>query len=217
VVGLGDSVTAGSACGCTPFISTYAALLAARDGRSVSATNLGRGGLTTASLGDQLDGSEPARSVGSADVVVLTIGANDLGPLEDQWESPGCGPSCITPAVAAMGRGLAADLSRIKDLGHPGQRVEVTTYWNVFEDGDVADDLRGPGFATWSDTVTVQANRAICAAARTAGDVCVDLYAPFLDADGSRNPTPLLAPDGDHPNAAGHEVIARALLAATPR
>ena len=32
-----------------------------------------------------------------------------------------------------------------------------------------------------------------------------------------RRLTSLLAPDGDHPNAAGHQVIARALLAATPR
>ena len=92
----------------------------------------------------------------------------------------------------------------------------MTTYWNVFEDGDVADRQRGPGFADWSDTVTVAANRAICATARTFGDTCVDLYAPFLSADGNRNPTPLLSSDGDHPNAAGHDVIARALLAATP-
>ena len=116
-----------------------------------------------------------------------------------------------------MARGLATDLARIKALGSAGQRVEVTTYWNVFEDGDVADRQRGAGFADWSDGVTVAANRAICATTRTFGDTCVDLYAPFLSADGTRNPTPLLSSDGDHPNAAGHDLIARTLLAATPR
>ena len=216
VVGLGDSVTAGSACSCAPFVDRFADLLAARDGRSAVATNLGVPGLTTGSLADQLAGPGPARSVASADTVVVTIGANDLGPLEDRWEGGGCSTSCIAPAVTTLSRGLAVDLARIRALEHPGERVEVTTYWNVFEDGDVADELRGAGFAQWSDQVTVAANRVICSTASAFGDVCVDLYTPFLSADGTRNPTGLLSSDGDHPNAAGHEVIARALLASTP-
>jgi lysophospholipase L1-like esterase len=216
VVGVGDSVTAGSNCDCATFVERFADLVAARDGRAATATNLGVPGLTTDTLATQLAQPGPSRSVAAADTVVVTIGANDLGPLEDQWEHGGCDSACLAPAVAAMARGLAVDLARIKALGPVGQRVEVTTYWNVFEDGDVADQQRGPGFADWSDSVTVAANKAICATTRTFGDTCVDLYAPFLSADGNRNPTPLLASDGDHPNAAGHQVIARALLAATP-
>jgi lysophospholipase L1-like esterase len=61
--------------------------------------------------------------------------------------------------------------------------------------------------------VTKAANRAICAAATAADDRCVDIYAPFEGA-GDRNPTTLLADDGDHPNAAGHRLIAQTLLAA---
>jgi lysophospholipase L1-like esterase len=217
VVGLGDSVTAGTACGCTPFVERFAELLSARDGRSAVATNLGVAGLTTTSLAHQLAQTGPARSTESADLVVLTVGANDLGPLEDRWEASGCSASCIAPVVTAMARGLRVDLARIRALGRPGQRVDVTTYWNVFEDGDVADVQWGAGFAHWSDTVTRAANRAICSTARISGDTCVDLYTPFLSTDGTRNPTALLASDGDHPDAAGHEVIARALLAATPR
>ncbi len=194
----------------------FADLVAARDGRAAVATNLGIPGLTTASLADQLTQPGPARSVASADTIVVTIGANDLGPLEDRWEGTGCSTSCIASAVAVMARGLAVDLTRISALGHPGQLVEVTTYWNVFEDGDVADEQRGAGFAQWSDAVTVAANRVICSAARAFKDTCVDLYTPFLSADGTANPTGLLSSDGDHPNAAGHELIARALLAATP-
>ena len=216
VVGVGDSVTAGSNCDCATFVERFADLVAARDGRAATATNLGVPGLTTGSLATQLAQPGPSRSVAAADTVVVTIGANDLGPLEDQWEHGGCDSACLAPGVAAMARGLAVDLARIRELGHAGQRVEVTTYWNVFEDGDVADQKLGPGFADWSDSVTVAANRAICQAAQGYGDTCVDLYAPFLSADGNRNPTPLLASDGDHPNAAGHQVIARALLAATP-
>ena len=210
-------MTAGTNCDCAPFVERFAELVAARDGRAATATNLGTPGLTTGSLAAQLTRTGPSTSVASADTVVVTIGANDLGGLEDRWEHTGCDAACLTPAVAAMARGLAADLTRIRELGHTGQRVDVTTYWNVFEDGDVADRERGPGFAEWSDTVTVSADRAICATARSFGDLCVDLYTPFLSADGSSNPTSLLSSDGDHPNADGHQVIARALLAATPR
>nr|WP_238338150.1 SGNH/GDSL hydrolase family protein [Pedococcus badiiscoriae] len=217
VVGLGDSVTAGSNCACASFVERYGTMLAARDGRPVTTTNLGVPGLTTASLAQQLSEPAPSAAVAAADTVLVTIGANDLSALEDQWDSGGCDAACQGPAVAAMASRLAPDLARIKALGHPGQRVEVTTYWNVFEDGDVADQQRGSGFADWSHGVTMAANQAICAAAQSFGDICVDLYVPFLSADGTRNPTPLLADDGDHPNAAGHDVIARALLDATPR
>ena len=217
VVGLGDSVTAGSSCDCVPFVQRLAHLVATRDGRAATATNLGVPGLATGSLAAQLAQPGPARSVSAADTVVVTIGANDLGPLEDRWERAGCDRTCLAPAVASMARGLATDLARVKALGRADQRVEVTTYWNVFEDGDVADRQRGPGFADWSDGVTLAANRAICQTARTFADACVDLHAPFLSADGTRDPTPLLSSDGDHPNAAGHDLIARTLLAATPR
>jgi len=43
----------------------------------------------------------------------------------------------------------------------------------------------------------------------------VDLYSPFKG-DGSKDPTSRLASDGDHPNSAGHQLIASALLADTP-
>jgi hypothetical protein len=49
---------------------------------------------------------------------------------------------------------------------------------------------------------------------QNAGATCVDLYAPYKG-DGSRNPTALLAGDGDHPNAAGNQLISSALMAAT--
>ena len=38
----------------------------------------------------------------------------------------------------------------------------------------------------------------------------------FKGDDRDQDPTALLAPDGDHPNAAGHQAIADALYAALP-
>lgn len=64
-----------------------------------------------------------------------------------------------------------------------------------------------------SEEVTEAANTAICAAARTRSADCVDLNRWF-DVEAS-DPTRLLAADGDHPNAAGVDVVAAALMTAT--
>jgi lysophospholipase L1-like esterase len=89
----------------------------------------------------------------------------------------------------------------------------VTTYWNVFTDGDVARASGGQAQIDWSQDVTVAANDAICSAATAHHDTCVDLYGPIQDGD----PTDVLAPDGDHPNASGVGVIVQALMADTPK
>jgi lysophospholipase L1-like esterase len=94
--------------------------------------------------------------------------------------------------------------------------VLVTDYWNVFQDGDVGTAEHGAAFQSWSDALTRAESTRICGGAQSAGATCVSLYAPFKG-NGSINPTSLLAADGDHPNAAGHQLIASTLLAATPR
>jgi lysophospholipase L1-like esterase len=214
VVGLGDSVTAGTSCGCTTFVDLYAAGLAKRQHRPVHATNLGRPGLTAVGLDQQLASSAVRGQLAHADTVVVTAGANDLVPLVQTWQSRGCPAACAAPQVVAMGQHLDAALAVLRADLPAGARVLVTNYWNVFQDGDVADQLYGNGFADWSDGVTKAANSVICTAATAAGDECVDIYAPFEGA-GDRNPTALLADDGDHPNAAGHRLIAKALLDAS--
>jgi lysophospholipase L1-like esterase len=216
VVALGDSVTAGSACDCTPFPERYAAALTARGPVAMRAVNLGESGLTTSGLVQQLDESSTQRALRTATIVIVTIGANDLVPLIAHNAAAGCDKACSQPAVHRLENGLGPVLHRVQAEDPDLQRLLVTTYWNVFEDGDVADALRGPGFAAWSDGVTREANAAICREAAAASATCVDLYTPFEGVDGRSNPTSLLADDGDHPNAAGHAVITAALLRATP-
>jgi lysophospholipase L1-like esterase len=216
VVGMGDSVTAGTACSCSTFVDRYAAMLHQHSGRAAAAVNLGQGGLTSVGLGSQLASPGVRTQLARATVVVLTIGANDLESLIGRWQSQGCPTStCIDPATAAMGSQLGGDLRQVRAETSPSARVLVTTYWNVFEDGDVGEQDYGKAFHPWSDAVTKSANAQICSAAQAAGDTCVDLYTPFEGA-GERNPTDLLADDGDHPNAQGHELIAEALLKAEP-
>ena len=88
----------------------------------------------------------------------------------------------------------------------------MTGYWNVSRTATSASAARA-GYLGVERRRCRAANTAICSAARAVGATCVDLYARSWAR--SRNPTPLLSSDGDHPNAAGHDVIAAALLRAT--
>ena len=217
VVGIGDSVTSATVCGCTAFVESYAANLPAAAGGPAHAVNLGSSGLTAAGLRALMTSPSPtATGVAQGDILLVTIGANDLTPLLARWQASDCTSTCYSPAVAAVGTDLAAILVAAKDLrGHQPTRILVTDYWNVFADGDVARASDGPEYLRWSDELTRALNNTICTVARNAGATCVDLYAPFKG-DGSRNPTALLAADGDHPNAAGNNLISAALMAATP-
>jgi lysophospholipase L1-like esterase len=217
VVGIGDSVTSGSHCNCTDFVRLYAKELPPSKGGPATATNLGVGGSTSADLRSDLEHpSATTEAVSRADIVLVTIGANELAPLQRTWAEAGCESDCWHDSVEGVRTNISAivdDINRLRE-GRP-TTVLVTNYWNVFIDGQVARRERGLSYLHWSDRLTRAVNGAICSGARAAGARCVDLYAPFKG-NGSKDPTHLLAADGDHPNAAGHRLIARVLLAATP-
>lgn len=112
-----------------------------------------------------------------------------------------------------MGSRLGAAIAEIRSLrSSPPATLLVTTYWNVFTDGAVARAAGGRPQLDWSEEVTEAADRAICAAADRHDASCVDLNRWFDDE--AADPARLLAADGDHPNTAGIDVIAAALLAA---
>lgn len=154
-----------------------------------------------------------AAAIARADMIVLTVGANDLLPAVGTWQDDGCDTDCYDPAVHAMGDRLRAILAVVDREKKPTAAVLVTSYWNVFEDGDVGRDAHGAGFLAWSDEIPRSADRAICAAADRAAATCVDLYRPFKGV-GDRDPTGLLADDGDHPNARGTRLIAATVVGA---
>ncbi|GAA0222341.1 hypothetical protein GCM10009539_04410 [Cryptosporangium japonicum] len=213
VTALGDSVTAGSACDCAAFVDSYAALTRQATGHRVTTENLGVPGQTSTQLRASLTGDTgTARRVAGSDILIVTIGANDFAPALDDWESGDCDLACFRPVADSVRTDVAAIVHRIRTLrgGYP-TAILVTDYWNVFRDGNAADDL-GTDYTTLAEQVTELADTAICGGAADAGAVCVDLYAPFKG-DGSSDPTGLLAADGDHPNAAGHLLIAETLAA----
>jgi lysophospholipase L1-like esterase len=218
LLGFGDSVMAGAGCDCDDFLAQTADLLKTSTGREVDTVNNGANGESAGDVLRELRTDDAlAVEVRQADVIVLTIGANDLSPALDSWVDDDCGRDCYHPEVGAMGDTLSAILTLVGRDKKPRASVFVTSYWNVFEDGDIGTDDYGDGYLSWSDQVTRDANATLCRAARLAGATCVDLYVPFKGADGKTDPTRLLADDGDHPNDAGTLLIATVLAAAVHR
>jgi lysophospholipase L1-like esterase len=215
VVGLGDSVMAGAHCGCSGVTAQYAAGLASRVHRKVRDVNLGVNGDTTNTLQERLDTSKVTRNdLREADLVLVIEGANDLTPQLETWRVGSCEESCFLPAVDDMGKRLTTALATIRRLAPKQAQIIVAGYWNVFPDGKAARAEGGQAEIDWSREITRAANVAIERAALPEHATYVDLSGSFL-ADGSRDPTPLLAADGDHPNAAGERAIVGDLLRVT--
>ena len=215
VVGLGDSVPSGSECRCTNYVTLVTRTMAAREGEVALVHNEAQGGFTTAGVLAQLTQSRIRAEIADSDLVVITIGANDFDT--DALTSASCQPNpsttCYARALAGQATQLASILTQVRALqATHGGRTLVTGYWNVFLDGDVAA-ARGAQYVRASNELTLAENAQIAALSRHAEARYVDIYGPFKALG---NDTRLLAADGDHPNAAGHSLIATTLADALP-
>ncbi|MEU4191561.1 SGNH/GDSL hydrolase family protein [Kribbella sp. NPDC026611] len=217
VVALGDSVTSGHNCNCAGFPQMYGGLLADRTGAPVAVNNLGVAGLDSNGLLTSLDRRNSTMQVvtAAADVVLLTIGANDFSDHQDDVTGGQCSTECTTDELDELTTNMRRIIGQIHTLrGGSPTTILVTGYWNVFQDGDVARRRYPPPGRLASDQLTREANKLIADVGHSDQATYVDIYNPFEDHPAGI--TTLLAPDGDHPNAAGHRLIAQLLLAATP-
>ncbi len=220
MVAIGDSVTAGTNCECTPFPELYAKDLADKYDITTYIRNDGQSGETSQDVLDDLrsDGAVQA-DIAKADIVVVTIGANDFGSEYTKVAAGHCGGGdgldCAQDDLGQLQDNLTAIVRQIDGLrdGAP-TAVLLTGYWNVFEDGDVAKQSMTKQGRDQSDKLTRATNQVIDDVAEEQRATYVDLYTPFKGADGGDDPTQLLADDGDHPNAAGHKLIAQTLIEA---
>jgi lysophospholipase L1-like esterase len=209
VLGLGDSVPAATGCSCPSFVVQLGQGLAQSEGTSVAVDNEAVSGLTSAGLLQQV--RQRAGQPRADRLTVITIGANDFDA--SKLSTPGCragdGLSCYQAALASMGTRVDAILAALTGGPAPHGPILVTGYWNVFLDGAVGA-ARGGAYTRDSDALTRAVNALLQSVAGRHAVTYVDLYGPFK-MTGDADDTTLLAPDGDHPSAAGHALIASVL------
>jgi lysophospholipase L1-like esterase len=216
ILALGDSVPSGAACSCTPFPTIFASLLGPHVGGRVTVENYAVNGLDTAGLLDQLRQRQTIEAVRRSNVFLVTIGANDFADHHDEVVEGACATTgtadCVNDELVSMRAQLAEVLSEIRSLrrGQPTS-ILVTGYWNVFEDGAAARQGSEAAGLQASIRLTRRVNETISSVSTTNGARYVDLFGPFQRR--GRAIDSLLAADGDHPDAAGHQLIARTLLA----
>lgn len=217
VVAMGDSVPSGDNCECESFVSNYVDLLGASTGAPVSLDNYAHGAATSASVRSDLRDAGLRRQLAAASTVVIMAGANDYIPA---FRSVAAGTA--TAAIYQQVEDRVADnlsevITTIKSLhtGPGAVHIAVLDYWNVMKDGDVASRVYNSRKRWAAARATVSANRAIARAIAGTDVTEVSTFTPFKT--DSADITSLLAPDGDHPSAAGHRLIAEVLLQALPR
>jgi acyl-CoA thioesterase I len=206
IVALGDSVPRGTNCSCTPYPPLTAGDLTTSS-RKLTATNDSVAGYTTGDVLKQVQSdSGVIDHLRSADIVEIEVGANDVG------YSSACGTqvACYTPKIPAVEKNLAAIVNRIHEL-RSGHRtlVVLLDYWSVWLGGKYAA-AKGEAYVAAAEQMTDDVNAVIKSTAAKTGSWYVDLRAAFKGPDYSYDETHYLSSDGDHPNAAGHEQIAKA-------
>ena len=203
VITLGDSVPAGTACDCVPFPDRYAGKL------SPPARSIDRAqpGASSADVRAQLAEPGLRGALASASVVLVMVGANDLADVFDGGGDEGA----FRLAAGGVERNVAAIVAGVRQNDPAPATVLVLGYWNVVKAGAVGHAEYGPDGERSAQTATRYADQALRRAADATGARYVPTEAVFPD-----DPTDLLGPDGDHPDAAGHEVIAEALYTALP-
>jgi lysophospholipase L1-like esterase len=207
---LGDSVPFGTACNCTPYPTLSAADLAHAAGHDVTMANDAKPGYTSADVVAQVQQDPAVRvHVTSSQAVLIEVGANDVA------HSSTCGTtvSCYETKLPQIKSNLEILVQRARELTaghHVG--VVLLDYWSVWLGGQYAQ-AQGQAYVDAAETVTAGVNDTIEAVAHTMHAVYVDLRTAFRGPDDTWDETHLLASDGDHPNAAGHERIAEAIAA----
>jgi lysophospholipase L1-like esterase len=217
VVAFGDSVPAGGGgCECGNFVQDYADLITDRTGKTSTVDNFAVGGTTSSDVVDLLATTEAQAAIKSATIVLIMTGANDYDDAFDE-ASIGIDPSQVYPAVATVVQDNVTNaIGKIKKLNSKAH-VVVLDYWAAEEDGAVARSEYDSTTMAASIACTDSVNNALSLAAKASSAKYVSTLTAFKGPSGTNDDTNLLGADGDHPDATGHQVIARAIYAVYPK
>lgn len=124
--------------------------------------------------------ADTRKALGDADVVLITIVANDVVETFTETSDRDCDDTCIAGKAEAVGMDGREALAAVDAATHrPAVRVYLTTYWNVSVDGAVAREEESASFNAWIDRLTRRVNAELTEAARERGAATVDTYAAF--------------------------------------
>jgi lysophospholipase L1-like esterase len=198
------------------FVSSYAAMVAAARNAKATVDNDAVSGSTSADVVNQLTHAGAVQAhVRAATTVLIMTGANDFNDAFDAVSLGAPAATTFPPVATAVQDNVTAVVQRIQALNRSAH-VVVLDYWAAMEDGAVAArDYDEPTMAA-SLASTNYVNDALAVAAKATGALYVSTYTAFKGSAGTNDPTALLAADGDHPNAAGHQLIARTIYAMLP-
>jgi lysophospholipase L1-like esterase len=208
VLGLGDSALTNQGCACSDFLDVYALLAGRRIGTDIRARNEAESGTTSKDLLTHLQSRRVRQEVGKADVVVVFTGANDFYDAFMKVGGGGSAQQEYGPIAESVRGNVTAAIEAVRHR-NPQARIVVCGYWNDFKSGSVAMHEYTPDQRRAADTATDYTNRALYSAASRADVRYVSTRKLF---ERRRDVTPLLAADGDHLSAAGHRLVAKALV-----
>ena len=215
VLGLGNSVPSGTACSCVNFVSAYAAMADAATNTKATVVNDAVAGSTSADVVNLLGKSSVQAEVRRATTVLIMTGANDFNDAFDEVSLGASTADTYTPVAAAVQENVSTIVQRVHGLSARAHIV-VLDYWAAMEDGAVAaKDYDKPTMAA-AISSTTYVNDALALAAKATGAIYVSTFTAFKGPAGTNDDTALLASDGDHPNAAGHQLIAKTIDAVLP-
>jgi lysophospholipase L1-like esterase len=204
---LGDSVPYGTACNCIPYPRLTAADISHVTHHAVKSMNDSVPGYTSQNVVDQLDNNRAVQfQVAVSQAVLVEVGANDV------HYSTTCGTNvaCYDPNLSSLQHNLGAIANRINQLRDDNVNLIMLDYWNVWLGGKYAAQ-RGPAYVDASEALTARVSDLIRRTAVAHGGYWINLRRAFKGPSYSYDETQYLAPDGDHPNAAGHVRIEQAI------
>ncbi len=204
VVTLGDSLTRGTGdANGQGYVGLVREALEKQTGNQVALTNLAVNGLESTGLLAQLQQPQVKRLIAQADLILFTIGGNDL------FHQTGAGYDLdqdkldkqkIASALQALATRFDRVLHQIRQL-NPDATIVYTSLYNPFGDTAAAADTTAPVLA-WN-------SRAAQIASRYPHVIVVPTYDLFLQKEKT-----YLYTDHFHPNSAGYARIAARVIQA---
>jgi lysophospholipase L1-like esterase len=219
-VALGDSVPygVGDVAG-KSFVPIYAHFIEEDTGASVRVHNLANAGGTARDLLGQLnDDPKVRRAVKGAEILIISIGGNDLESHLGDYASNRCGgpdnQTCFRAAVAAFEPTWAAILAEVLRLREKNSIIRVTNDYNPFPGNVRAAANLGKGITDAFTHYLRQLNQQRCSSAEHVGILCADVAKAFNGAETNESAFAkgLIGTDEfSHPSAKGHRLIAQLL------